>query len=296
MASTRTPQPLTRRSRSSAAIDVESSINSGQVFLWERDGDLWRGIDGAHAITVDASRAVPRVRSHAGRAPDIFRQDDDIGAILRDISRDAAVAAAVARLRGMRLMRQDPFQCLVTFITSANSNIPRIRGTLRRLCERYGERAGGGARLFPEPRRLARAGPAGLAACGLGYRAPYVRRAAAMVDSGGLDLRGIAGAPWAEAMESLLGVPGVGCKVADCVMLFSLERLDAFPLDRWMARILASAGGAALSRRIAGLTPRRYAEVHAEAVRRYGRHAGYAQQFLFKAGRDDARGAWAVNP
>jgi len=260
---------------------------------------VWRGVDGEHAITVDDSRASPRVRSHAGRAPDIFRQGDDIGAILRDISRDAAVASAVARLRGMRLMRQDAFQCLITFIASANSNIPRIRGTLRRLCERYGERAGGAgwqARLFPAPRRLARAAPAGLAACGLGYRAPYVRRAAAMVDSGALDLRALSGGPWAASMASLLGVPGVGCKVADCVMLFSLERLDAFPLDRWMARILAASGGAALARRMAGLTPRRYAEVHGEAVRRYGPHAGYAQQFLFKAGRDDARGAWAVNP
>ena len=278
---------------------MESSINSGQVFLWERDGDLWRGVDGAHAITVDASRAAPRVRSHAGRAPDIFRQGDDIGAILRDISRDAAVAAAVGRLRGMRLMRQDAFQCLITFITSANSSIPRIAGTLRRLCERYGERAGGAAwqaRLFPEPRRLARAGPAGLAACGLGYRAPYVRRAAAMVDSGRLDLRGLSGAPWEEGMGALLGVPGVGCKVADCVMLFSLERLDAFPLDRWMARILGPSWWGAPAGRAAGLTPRRYAEAHGEAVRRYGRRAGYAQQVLFTAGRDDARGAWAVNP
>jgi len=172
---------------------------------------VWRGVDGEHAITVDDSRASPRVRSHAGRAPDIFRQGDDIGAILRDISRDAAVASAVARLRGMRLMRQDAFQCLITFIASANSNIPRIRGTLRRLCERYGERAGGAgwqARLFPAPRRLARAAPAGLAACGLGYRAPYVRRAAAMVDSGAPDLRALSGGPWAAAQASPLASGG----------------------------------------------------------------------------------------
>ncbi len=293
------PQSPTRQSPSRRHIDVELSINSGQVFLWERDGHLWRGVDGAHAITVDSSRSRPRISSHAGAAPDIFRQDDDIEAILRDISRDRRVGAAVRRLAGLRLMRQDAFQCLITFITSANSSIPRIRDSLRRICARYGERTsheGAEFCLFPEPSRLARANAAGLASCGLGYRAKYVRRAAHMVASGRLELGALRGVPYGDALESLLAVPGVGSKVADCVMLFSLERLEAFPLDRWMARILASMGEESLAGKITRVTPRTYANVHDAVVKRYGPYAGYAQQFLFKAGRDDAHGRWAVNP
>ena len=280
-------------------IDVESSINSGQVFLWERDGDIWYGIDGGSALSVDASGAAPQICAHAGAAPDIFRQGDDMRRIIAEISRDRAVARAVGRFPGMRLMRQDPFQCLITFIASANSNIPRIKGTLGRLCSRYGGRAeldGRGFALFPAPARLARASPAGLRSCGLGYRAKYVRQAAAMVSSGRLDLESLARAPYDEAMEALLEIPGVGGKVADCVMLFSLEKLDAFPLDRWMSRILEEGYPGEGFGSMTGITPKRYAELHARIAARFGPYAGYAQQFLFKAGRQDARGLWAVNP
>ncbi len=294
----RRPQARPSRSRQSHdAIDVEASINSGQVFLWEKDGDMWYGVDGGQIVAVDQTSK--KIRTQSGRLPDIFRKSDDMKKILREISHDSCVALAVRRFRGMRLMRQNPFQCMITFITSANSNIPRIRNTLFRLCAKYGSTAeldGKKFSLFPKPEALAGARIRGLESCGLGYRARYVRDAASMVASGRIDLDALAGAPYEDAFESLLGVAGVGSKVADCVLLFSLEKLEAFPLDRWMSRILAENYPHEDFGRMIGMTPKRYAEAHARILGRFGPYAGYAQQFLFKMGRDEANGAWAVEP
>lgn len=278
-------------------IDVESSINSGQVFLWKRDGDLWYGIDGEHIVSVsDSGRTV---RSHIGQPRDIFRKQDDMKKILDNISRDSQVAVAVQRFLGMRLMRQDPFQCLITFITSTNSSIPNIKNALYKLCARYGESAefdGMKFSLFPKPEILARANISGLGSCSLGYRAKYVKKAAAQLSAGKLDLDELAKTPYKDGIESLLSVSGVGSKVADCVLLFSLEKLEAFPLDRWMSRILEQNYPHEEFGRMVGITSKRYAELHNKILKRFGPYAGYAQQFLFKMGRDDANRPWAVNP
>lgn len=280
-------------------IDVESSINSGQVFLWERHDDMWYGIDGNCVISVNDTKKALRIHANAGRPRDIFRQKDDMDKILDDISRDRQVALAVRRFPGMRLMRQDPFQCLITFIVSTNSSIPNIKNALSKLCARYGKSAefdGKEFSLFPKPETLARANSQGLGSCSLGYRAKYVREAALMVSSGRLDLAELVKASYSYGIESLLQVPGVGSKVADCVLLFSLEKLDAFPLDRWMSRILYENYPHEEFGRMTGITSKRYAELHKKIVKRFGQYAGYAQQFLFKAGREDANRLWAVNP
>lgn len=278
-------------------VDVEASINSGQVFLWQRNEDMWYGVDGSHVVAVNNNGK--SIRSHVGNPPDIFRKDDNMKKILGNICRDKQVALAVKRFEGMRLMRQDPFQCLITFITSANSSIPNIKNALCKLCAKYGETAsldGIEFSLFPSPEKLARASIKGLCSCSLGYRAKYVKEAARYVHTGKLDLDSLADTPYKEAVESLLSVAGVGRKVADCVLLFSLEKLEAFPLDRWMARILQEIYKDEDFGRMTGITPKRYDAMHEMVVERFGPFAGYAQQFLFKMGRQNANGAWAVNP
>ena len=280
--------------------DPDDTINSGQVFLWERNAGgggprpSWTGIDGQAVVRISGGAQPRASSSERGRAARLLRRGDDLPRIVGSICGDAAVAEAVARYPGLRLLRQDPFQCLITFIASSNSSIHNIRNSLRRICESYGPvvRFGGAAyRAFPGPDALASAGPGGLERCSLGYRAGYVRAAAEAVRSGELDLGRLGRAGYADAMDALLAVPGVGRKVADCVLLFSLDKLEAFPIDRWTARVLAvrypgafSVGGA--------LTPRRYERLHDEIVGRFGPYAGYAQQFLFKAERDAAGGKW----
>jgi len=274
-------------------VSVSDSINSGQVFLWRREGRTWLGVDGEDVLEVGEDGA-----SLGERGREFFRLDDDYEGILEDISRDGLVRRGVRRYRGLRLLRQDPFQCYISFIVSSNSSIPNIKTRLERMCRRFGRRAaaGGGAlHLFPSPERLARASQAELLGCGLGYRAGFVKAAAAAVFEGRIGLRDLARSGYPQAKAALTAVPGIGGKVADCIMLFSLEKLEAFPLDTWTMRILGrhypgrfSLGGS--------LTERRYGTVHGEIADHFGEYAGYSQQFLFKMMRDQSRRRWAVNP
>ena len=285
------------------AIDVDSSVNSGQVFLWGREGDRWYGIDGQDVIGVGGGGEQARSyrEGSGGRSggSDFFRRRDDIAGITRSISRDPVIGGAVRRYPGLRLLDQDPFQCLISFIVSANSSIPRIRGCLRRMTRMFGDRVKFEGReffLFPEPAALAGAPAGTIARCGVGYRAKYIHEAARMVHSGRIDLDGLRGATYGDAREALLPVPGVGGKVADCVMLFSLDKLEAFPLDRWVARVLdRHYPGRFLDPARpadAAITGRRYEALHERVVDHFGQYAGYAQQFLFKMERDDRRRVW----
>ena len=266
-------------------IDVASSLSSGQVFLWEGRGGGWQGIDGQRLLRVREGGAMPRAAAR------FFRAGDDRAAMLAEISRDRAVASAVRACPGLGLLRQDPFQCCVTFIASSNSSMSRIRDGLARLCSRFGARSGGrgcASHFFPEPRALARASLSQLRACGLGYRAAYVKGAARAL--AGADLEGLRAKSYAETRARLIELPGVGPKVADCIMLFSLEKLDAFPIDTWVRRALRFHYPGSF--RPEPDTEKRYMELRSEALERFGRYAGLAQQFLFKAARDGAGKGW----
>lgn len=266
-------------------LDVPASVGSGQVFLWERQKDRWQGIDGQQLLELREGRPAPRAAAR------FLRANDDYANMLSEISKDVVVARAARKYRGLRLLRQDPFQCYITFIVSANSNMARIRDGLARLCSTFGARSGGHgcvSHFFPKPSALARASLGQLRACGLGYRAGYVKEAARMAPE--LNLERLRRRPYSEARAELLQVPGIGPKVADCIMLFSLEKMDAFPIDTWMAK--------ALRRHYPGCfegghgTEKRYMKMRDEALCRFGRYAGLAQQFLFKAARDGAGVPW----
>lgn len=269
-------------------IDVAASIQSGQVFLWDMADKFWYGVDGQDVLRVDGTG---RTRPLYGPRTDLFRRRDDMGKIIKSISsRDMAAREAAAKYPGLRILEQDPYQCMVSFITSANSSIQKIRSTLVKFCSKFGERAeydSAEFSLFPRPERVAALSVSQLASCGFGYRAGYVLKASRMVARGSLDLAGLKGCGYHTAREELLAVPGIGGKVADCIMLFSLDKLEAFPLDRWMARVLGRHGWFG-SRALT--TPKQYQNLHDTVVRHYGPYAGYAQQFLFKSERDRAAG------
>ncbi|HSK69881.1 MAG TPA: DNA glycosylase [Candidatus Limnocylindria bacterium] len=142
--------------------------------------------------------------------------------------------------RGLRILRQEPFETLVSFIISQRKNLGGIRTCVERLCEAFGRETEPGFFAFPTPATLASASREELLACGLGYRAEYVRRSAGMVARGDVDLEALQDMGDAEAMEQLLRLPGVGVKVASCVLLFAYHRLDAFPVDVWIERVLRS--------------------------------------------------------
>ena len=159
---------------------------------------------------------------------------EDYGRWIRSFARDPALAAAAAFCGGIRILRQDPWEALVSFIISANNNIPRIKGIIARLCGAFGEEGG-----FPAPDRLARETVESLSCLRAGFRAKYILDAAGKAASGELDLGAVAALPLPEAEAALRRVNGVGPKVAQCVLLYGFHRLDAFPVDTWMKKALA---------------------------------------------------------
>jgi N-glycosylase/DNA lyase len=210
-----------------------------------------------------------------------FRLDDDIKAIYAEISRDARVAEMIARYPGLRLLRIEPWECLISFICSANNSIPRIHQNMETLASHYGipiEMDGEVRHAFPTPAQLAAASETELRGLALGFRAPYVAHAARMVLEGWLDLDSLVRLPYSEAKARLDACPGIGPKIADCIAVFSLEKLEAFPIDVWIRRALGDWYFPGQK------TPPdwvllEWAQAH------FGRYGGYAQQYLFHGRR-----------
>jgi len=218
-----------------------------------------------------------------------FRTDDDVKKILKNITRDKIVKKAVKHYPGLRITRQDPFQCCISFIISANSNIPNIRTSLQKLCKKFGKKIKFGKKeffIFPSPKALGNATLPDLQECGLGYRSKYVLDTSHAVISGEINFDDLKKSNYQESRESLLKLPGIGGKVADCIMLFSLEKLEAFPLDTWVGRILEKYYPNKFCMDKKTISKKRYEKIHQQVLDHFGNFAGYSQQFLFKMERD----------
>ena len=216
--------------------NIEDTINSGQVFLWKKLNSKWYGINGKKTLILEDKLDVKSREIH-----NFFRYDDDFQKIKKQLSKDNVMKKAISNFPGMRILRQDPFQCYISFIVSSNSNIPNIQTRLQKLSQRFGERKmidGMEFFLFPKPEKLANASIADIAKCGLGYRTKYVKKASIAVDKGMINFSSLKKLDYHEARDSLCQVFGIGKKVADCILLFSLDKLEAVPLDRWVLRIL----------------------------------------------------------
>ena len=278
-------------------FDLAESLESGQAHRWRNLGDGWHsGVLG---------RRLTHIRQNAGGAeyhtaggdggPDdagadallrsYFRLDDDIDAIYADIGRDRRVAEMVARYPGLRILRQEPWECTVAFICSANSNIPRIHRNMEAMAESLGEPldlAGEVRHTFPTPERLAAAGEGLLRELGLGFRAPYVAAAARRVCDGRLDLEGLIRLPYPEARRRLMECYGIGAKIADCIAVFALEKLEAFPVDVWVRRALAE-WYFPMQKKPPDKAMVEWAQGY------FGQYAGYSQQYLFHGRRRQGR-------
>ena len=169
-------------------INIHETINSGQVFLWENHKNVWFGIDGSDIIQVKHEPF--EILTLSKEPKDFFRNDDNYKKILKSISHDKIVKKAVKHYPGLRITRQDPFQCCISFIISANSNIPNIKTRLQKLCRKFGTRVNFDKKeffVFPKPHTLANASINDLQECGLGYRTKYVKDTSFFVDTGEID-------------------------------------------------------------------------------------------------------------
>ncbi len=274
-------------------VNIDYSINSGQVFLWEKNGDTWYGINGNDVLAINENPM--QINSYSQNSIDFFREKDDLQEIILSITKDKVVRKAVKQFPGLRLLRQDPFQCYISFIVSSNSNIQRIKQILYKLCKKFGKKIIFQEKefyLFPEPENLANASKNDLLNCGLGYRVRAVKEAALNVSNRQIDFDFLKRTNYQNAKDILLQVYGIGNKVADCILLFSLEKLEAFPLDRWVLRILEKYYTKKFQLEGKSLTEKKYEQIHKQIVNYFGPYAGYSQQFLFKMERELNQKRW----
>ena len=274
------------------SIDIDNSINSGQVFLWEKQGSDWYGIDGQDVLKINKNGVIKSIRN---LKTDFFRKNDNIQEIIKSISKDKTVKEAVKEYEGLRLFRQDPFQCLISFIISSNSNIQKIKNSLEKITKKFGKKVKIQNKeffLFPEPEKLAIATIDEIKSCGVGYRAPFIKEAAKMVILKKIDFEYLKKCNYHEAKKNICLVPGIGNKVADCIMLFSLNKLESFPLDTWMIKILEKYYSKEFKIETKTITQKQYELLHEKIVNYFGPYCGYAQQYLFKMEREKNDKKW----
>ena len=231
-------------------MDLEKIAESGQCFRWARTGEnAWRIVHGSRCTEI-AALGGGDFRLSCGEADyravwhDYFDLGEDYRSIRARVHResDPFLHAACEQGRGIRILRQDFWETLVSFIISQNKNIPAIRRSIGLLCETAGtvktDEQGRSYRAFPAPEAILALDDDALKACKLGYRCGYVRAAAEAVSGGMLRPERLGGCGAEDAVKALTGIYGVGIKVASCTALFGLHLLDAFPVDVWIRRVL----------------------------------------------------------
>lgn len=258
-------------------FSLDRTLSCGQVFRWEKRGAWWQGVIGREVIRM---RQEDRILIFSGAREDTIRDyfqlDLDLEEILQSIDRDPVIHGSLERCRGLRIIRQQPWECLASYICATYANIPGIRKKIALLSSSFGEPLTTGSQTafsFPSAGILASSDVCDLARCSLGYRSPYLCETAAMITRNPGWAEKIAAASTMEARKELVLFRGVGPKVADCVLLFAFGRYDVFPVDIWITRIMqhwyslpASTGSEEIAR---------------EGRARFGRYAGYAQEYLF---------------
>lgn len=273
-------------------FDLAASLESGQSHRWdypeEGDEGWYTGVVRGNLVRIRQTPQSVEFRSTptsepemARRLADYFRLGDDIEAIYADITRDGRVAEMVERYPGLRVLRIEPWECLVSFICSANNNIQRIHNNMETISAAFGSPVsldGHTRHTFPTPAELAEAGEMELRRLGLGFRAPYVYKASLSVLEGRLDLDELVQIPYLEAKDKLMECPGIGPKIADCIAVFSLEKLEAFPIDVWVRRALGEWY-------FPGQKIPKDSVLLDWAQGYFGRYCGYSQQYLFHGRR-----------
>lgn len=285
-------------------FDLEKTLNSGQVFHWEKIGDkfygtiddlplaLWQAgqalfiagpdhLDGLKPSRLQGRLAKVRKDSLLEVAGNYFSLDHPLAKICRSFPDDPGINAAQKFCRGLRIIRQPRWECLATFICSSMKQVAHIRQISFALRKRFGAAKtvdGIAVYAFPPADRLAECSGAELRECALGYRAKNLLSTAIRVANGEADLEAWRKLPDDELRAQLCGLPGVGAKVANCVMLFAYERLRAFPIDVWIERVLRQQYFPRRKKITAGQL-REFCDSY------FGEHGGYAQQYLFHHAR-----------
>ncbi len=264
---------------------LAETLSGGQAFRWQLNDGIWTG---------QWARQVCQLRQSTGGAlqwRSLTNEPDAESALLRYLSAgmdfvaltdnlpwrsDAVLAGALEHWQGLRLLRQPFGEALLAFLCSSTKRIPQIAILMETMATRLGEKVATNRHALPDWPTLHAAGETTLRGCGLGYRARFVAGTAAFLHEHPGWLEEVEALPYPVAKARLLELPGVGEKIADCVLLFGAGRFEAFPVDTWMIKAMQSRYG------LHGWKPEQIAafgRIH------FGQYAGYAQQVLFAGER-----------
>lgn len=251
-------------------FDIRQTLDCGQIFRYSEIGENEYEVfskDKRCVVRQDGVAVIKSDDSDYWRR--FFDLDNDYGAIKRALMDKPFMKEAVGYGGGIRILNQDPYEMLISFIVSANNHIPRIKGILSRICEGLGEKKDGYS-AFPTPEAMASKDADYYAALGAGYRAPYLSETARAVAEG-FDLEKPLYMSGEEANKYLCTLKGVGPKVADCILLFAYHKSDVFPVDTWIRKVYADMTGKEATNK----------EIRKYLISTYGNLSGYAQQYLF---------------
>lgn len=254
-------------------FDIKQIAESGECFRWNKINDNhYSGIIGENYCEVlQDGKNVEFLGISEEDVKYYFDLDRDYSKIKEFYRADDVLNKAIGFGEGIRILNQDKFETLISFIISANNNIPRIRKSVEKIANRYGKEIADGKFAFPTPKELQVATEEELKETGVGFRAKYIVNTCQAINNG-FDLEKVAKLPTKECKKELMKLMGVGPKVADCVMLFSMGKIDAFPVDVWIKRIMEKLY---IKEEMSLSQIQKYSE------EKFGEYAGIAQQYLF---------------
>jgi N-glycosylase/DNA lyase len=286
-------------------FNPEISINSGQMFLWDKYKNSWYGTYANYILKFSITNDVIQFSStpkYDNWEHLIFRLDDNIQNIFSDFSDDIFLLKLLKRYTGLRLIRQDPYQCMITFACSSNTNISMIRRMLKNLCMKFGIKTHIDNKTFftfPTMKNLYKASINELCSCGVGYRAKTIKSITEKIVTDSLTIDELYQCKYDDARKALTSIYGIGNKIADCILLFSLEKTEAFPIDVWMGRAIFMYYKRLIDNRKVtfmngnkNLSDNQYSVMSEIMRNHFGKYGGYAQQYLFYHIRNMKKKKW----
>jgi len=288
-------------------FNLDFTLDCGQVFRWVKKENWWVGVVEGNVIKIEQENKIITIKSNSNIIDEkfiktYFRFDDQLKNIVSEISKDNYVTEAVSRYYGLRLLRQNPWECAASFTCATYKNINSIKLMISNISRKFGKRIefnGESYYSFPEPEIIANSDINSLTDCGLGYRAKFLSELAKRIVSKEIVLEELIDYDYHKAKSILLSkqlgkkfLIGIGPKVADCILLFSLEKMDSFPIDVWIKRVVFKfyshlfTNDSSIKNRVIinennSIGFSEYENISNTMRMYFGRYAGYAQEYLY---------------
>ena len=273
-------------------FDLDLTLCCGQIFKWEKKDEWWCGVIEDKPIKIRQINTQLEIKNiNSNLVKRYFGLNDDLYEIKRKICIDKHIEKALNKFWGLRIIHQDPWECLISYICATYKSIPAIRKMLYKLSEKFGEKKIFDDNIFftfPKPEKLQSAKESDLLDCGLGYRSKYVLATSKKIFCNESIFEDLKKLPYFQAKKKLIDLPGVGPKVADCILLFSLGKNNAFPIDIWIKRVILRYYSNHFSKQFISkmstgraITTSDYNILNEFGRTYFGEYAGYAQEYLY---------------